>query len=355
MTSSAYAMKTMTMWRTNLTGWLIDMGRYDTDLSVIHDMTVGEIFTACSRLAAAGNSKKAGMDLERATVLVVARNILARYDFTKKGLDMDFKTFLKTEEKVDWQFVHIHRIGYVMYYQMQEVYDYLEEKRQMTANVKRYWKLIENGFRQYQLKHKSISKGSAWVTLQDHMRLVNDALTPMKQTLEDSIRDYLIWNRKEMVGAGQKDDITLLSKVGVTLLFVAARDNTYKGFIARSAEDYGIDFRNSFGYAELGSLGRNFVWMMRQVGVRFDTDKDGDAILLGTDYDRSVRVNASWDAMTRALTDDELMDSLSIQAICMNPEAKADYNAVIAEEEQKALDRAIDKLKQQPNVKSEWT
>jgi hypothetical protein len=45
------------------------------------------------------------------------------------------------------------------------------------------------------------------------------------------------------------------------------------------------------------------------------------------------------------------MDEMAIKAINLNPETKADYESIIAKQEQLALDKAIEDLKTLPNVK----
>ena len=109
-------------------------------------------------------------------------------------------------------------------------------------------------------------------------------------------------------------------------------------------QKYGIDLSIDFRYADVSSMSRNFVWMMEQLGVRFVKDKDGDFALLGIEFDKSVRVEANWNSIVSIVTDDNLMDEMALEAINMNPKAKADYEAIVAKEEQAELDDALGDL-----------
>ena len=232
------------------------------------------------------------------------------------------------------------------------IYDWMEEKHLLTRNAIKYWRMIEKEFARYQSEHAALNERASYVAVQDHVRLAYDAVRPLIEPLEIALRDYMIQKRTQMVAAGQKDDILLLSKVAVGLLFAAACRNTDKNFLQTVIDEYGVNLKADFKYADISSIGRNFVWMVRQLGVKFGRDKDGDAQLLGIDFDKSVRVEAAWNAIVRIVTDSELMDEKALEAINMNPTVKADYEALVAREEEKELNVAIGDLSSRFKVSS---
>ena len=79
-------------------------------------------------------------------------------------------------------------------------------------------------------------------------------------------------------------------------------------------------------------------------------DKDGDYTLRGVNVDESNRFVSAWDAIVKVVTDDELMDEMAKRAIYMNPESKACYERIIAEEQEKELSSAIGELGAKFNV-----
>ena len=92
--------------------------------------------------------------------------------------------------------------------------------------------------------------------------------------------------------------------------------------------------------------------MMEQLGVRFEKDKDNDYVIKGVDFNNSLRVNSAWDTIVNVVTDENIMDATALAAINMNPKVKADYEAIIAKEEEKELSQAIGDLSTKFKVSS---
>ena len=316
---------------------------YKIDISLVMDKPVNEIMALADRCSKLGH-EKAGVEQQVAIAATFVGKELNRYRFTTAGSQLTLKSFYTLRKNVGDEFIHIHRVNYMTWWAIQEMYDWLTDKKLTNTNVNKYWRLVERAFTTYQDSHFKLMDVSSWRTVQDHVRLAANLINPLKEPLELSVRDYLIQKRKPMVAAGQKDDITLLSKVGVCLLFCAALRNTREGFFITVAQKYGVDLSPDFKYADVSSMCRNFAWMMEQLGVKFVKDKDGDFALLGIEFDKSVRVESNWNAIVSIVTDDNLMDEVALKAINLNPKVKADYEAVVAKEQQAELDDTLGDL-----------
>lgn len=318
--------------------------RYEIQLSLIKDKTLSEIKRIDFDVRRKGGSKQAGIEQKVAIAAMYVSKELNRYNFTSAGLSITLDQFYKLRVLVGQEFIHLHRLNYMTYMIIRDTYDWMEEKGYFTPNVKRYWKKIEQTFTDYQKAHKAQIDSHAWATIQDHVRLASNTIQPLIEPLEFSIRDYLIQKRAPMLAEGQKDDITLLIKVQTGILFCAALRNTFKRFFGGCRQKYGCDFSVDFKYADISSIGRNFVWMMEQHGVRFTKDDDGDFILKGIRMDDSLRVEQAWNAIVDIVTDEDLMDKTAMDAINMNPETKADFERNVEKINEQEIQGKIEDL-----------
>lgn len=318
--------------------------KVEVNLKPVMDMTVREVERIDYEVMKAGGSAKAGIDQQKAIAAMAMWQQMRNLRFTDKGTQMKISDFLNLRQNANEEFIHIHRLNYMSYSAIQDIYDWLEDKKRLTPNVKRYWKQIERTFSDYQKIHCSALDKSAWATVQDHMRLATDRIRPLIEPLEFAIRDYLIQKRADMLSAGQRDDISMLTKFEVGLMFCAALRNTYKQFFARIIHDYGVDLSYDFRYADIGLICNNYSYMMRQLGVKSEKDADGDYQLVGVRIDRSVRVDGAWNKIVSVVTNPDVMDETALEAIYMNPETKKDYERIIADAEKKELGVALGSL-----------
>lgn len=335
-----------------MTKWLIKMGnvKYEINTLLVKDMTVGRVISMGNEILAKHGAKNAGIEIDLGLAALFIRNDLVKYRFTEKGYDVRTEDFYSMRRTVAEDFIQIHRLNYLVYQRVQEFADALDDRGQLTNNLKRCWKDIEKHFSKYQKAHRSDCESHVWATVQDHLNLVCNLVQPHIEPLENAVRDYLIQHREDIVSSGQRDDIALLTKVYVILMFCAALRNTRLNFFRNILVEKGFDLSCDFRYADIDGVGRMFVHMMGFMGVRFTKDKDGDAVPVGVDMSRSVRVEGAWNAIVRIVTNDQLMDEKAIEAINMNPDTKADYEARMAKIEQKELDAAIGELGQKFNV-----
>ena len=317
--------------------------KYDIKLSLVLDKTISEIWDIDAIVSKKGHYA-AGVDTDTSIAAMYAARDLRRYRFTPAGRSISLRQFYGIRKTVDEDYIHIHRLNYMVYTVVQDMHDWIEDEHLKTFNTERYWRMIERTFTDYQHKHRALMEKAAWNTVQDHVRLATNEVYPLVEPFENAIRDYLIQKRVKMVAAGQKDDITLLKKVYVCLMFIAALRNTRRNFFDDFGQKYGIDFTSDFAYSDISSISRNYVCMMQQLGVRFTLDKDGDSVLLGADPSENSRVNNAWSDIVDVVTNGKLMDKVALDAINMNPESKAEYESLIAKADEKELNERIGDL-----------
>ena len=323
---------------------------YRIDTSLVKGMKVMELFALASRIEKAGGSRNAGVGMDLGLACLFVRNDIMRYRFESRGWQTTVGDLYRIRQVACEDFIQIHRLNYVVYNVVQSVADRLDDKGLLVRNVKKFWRLAESTYDEYMTSHKRKIDRSSWNTVQDHCRMVFAMVEPRIEPLSNAVRDYLIQHRNEITSCGQKDDIAMLTDIYVVLMFCAALRNTRKKFVSDIIEQKGIDFSCETSYADIDGVCRNFVWMMQQFGFRFGRDKDGDLVPDGVDISKSVRVDTEWNRIVDIVTDSDLMDRTALDAINMNPETKADYEARMACIEQKELDSAIEDLSQKYNV-----
>lgn len=317
---------------------------YEINTLLVKDNTVGEVIEVGNKVLKANGAQNAGLDKDYALAALFVRKDLSRYSFTTKGYGIKVGDFYRMRTVVAEDFIQIHRLNFVAFNVAQAVADRLYEKGLLTKSIKKYWKIAETTYNGYLSAHRSRIDRSTWSTVQDHCRMVYAFVKPYIESLSNSIRDYLIQHRQEICACGQKDDITMITDIYVVLMFVAALRNTRRNFLSDIYSQKGVDFSNDFSYADIDGVGRNFVWMMRQLGFKFINDKDGDSVPAGVDVSQSVRVESAWNRIVDIVTDEDIMDKTALDAINMNPEVKADYEARVAKCEEMEMDAAIGEL-----------
>ena len=323
---------------------------YTIDTTLAKDMTIGEVFEMANKIDRARGVRNTDIDKDLGIAVVYLRNELLAYRFNETGYKHKVRDFYLMRKVADEDFIQNHRLNYVTYYVVQDIADWLDEKKRLRFTAKHFWSKSEEVFKSYQHKHRSMVDRSTWMTIQDHMRLVWDVVTPHIEPLEFAVRDYLIQKRSSIQQCGQIDDITLLSKAYVALMFCAALRNTRNNFFKTIYDAKGFDLSCLFAYSDIGNVCLNFTRMLQSMGVKFDKDADGDDVPTGVDVSKSVRVESEWNNIVYILTDKDLMDEQALQAINMNPKTKAEYESIIAAEDKREMKDAIEQLKLHHNV-----
>ncbi len=318
--------------------------KYKINLNLVLDKTIGEIKNISLMVTSKGGSEKAGIEKEVGIACLYVWNGLQRLGFTEFGYKLTLRDLYDLDEKFGEEFIHIHRMNYMTYRVIDNLYTYLEDNKLIKFEVKRSWKKIHKVFKDYQSKHKSLLEESAFYTVVDHSRLAFDQVEPMLAPLEAAIRDFLILKRQKIYDAKQRDDITMLSKLQVCLMFCAATRNTRQEYFNTCIKKFGVDLSCDYVYADLSDLCVKLVQTMGFLGVVFEKDKEGDYVMRGINPLNNLRVKSAWDRVTDIVTDEELMDKTALAAINYNPTIKASYEKVLAEVEKKEMSFAIESL-----------
>lgn len=312
------------------------------DTRLVKDKTVREVERIDYEVSVRKNTGFCTPDVAAAAIFVWRQ--IRSYRYTQAGENLTIETLTNIARNVRNEFIHLHRVNYMTFFTIQAFYDWIDEKNLGTYNVRKYWSKCERAFSDYQRMHSAQLDRHTWMTVQDHMVLANSVIDEKREELFPVIRDYMIQKRRSMVEAGQKDDIELLHRIQVCLLFLAASRSTHKAFFLDIAKKHGVDFSSEFRYADLEKMRLNFIWMCEQMGVRFTKDKDADYALVGIDIDKSVRVEGAWDAVVSIITDPDIMDDAAKKAIEMNPETRKDYQACMEIAEKKAVEKMLDNV-----------
>lgn len=283
------------------------------DTTVLNDRTLREI---CS-----------GKDLASRHVC----EYLKRFQFTEKGMGMTLKDFAVLAHEVRIGFLQQHRVIYMAWYKVQEFYDFLSDKGHLNKKAEGFWRKVRRAFYDYEKVHRRGMDDATWSTFQDHMNYSYGAIEAETHLLEDAIRDRIIQRKNLLRESGQTDDITLLKKVAVCLVFLTAMQQAYKDYFKKILNDYGVSFMPGYRYAWLDKMVRNYVWMCDAVGVNYEKDaKSNEYILPGVDADESVRVQGIWERISRMVADEDICDEVAMKAINLNPEIKKDYERRIS-------------------------
>lgn len=326
---------------------------YEIDTTFMKDMTIGEVLKEAQKIVKAkGNAERAGMTKQRGIAIIYVYDLIKHDIFDNRGLAIKVGDYHWMRRTASDDFIQIHRLNHICYKYVQDFADQLDDKKMLTFTSKRFWQKIEGVFQKYQQAHKVHIDRGAWAAVQDYTLLVYNVVYPFFEPLENAVRDYLIQHRSEILMSGQKDDISMLTKCYVALMFFAGMRNTRINFFINQMQNHGFDISNDFRYANLDLMCNHFIGMMESFGLKFTLDKDGDKVPVGVDISNSIRANSEWNKIVSVLTNEELMDAKALEAINLNPMVKADYEKLIAADEQKEMDAAIEELKQMSNVKA---
>lgn len=318
--------------------------KYDVKLDLVLDLTVRQVERLDYEVLGKGGLRnvKENIVLYASAVYMWRKIRFLRY--TPEGQNITISKLLEAAKEVRDHFLHIHRVNYCTFYMLRDFFDWLEDKGRASHNVVKYWRKIDSAFTSYQKYHFSGMEQKLRSLVEDHMRLARDVISEPVERLEPVVRDWFIAHRSDFVVKGQVDDIGLLSKVQVCLLFLAALRSTYHQYFVDYAKKYGVDFSFEFRYADLSAFSRNFSWMCEQTGVKFSTDDDGDYTLLGIDVEDSQRIEWAWNDVVSIITNNDVMDEVALKAIELNPDAKNEYQDIIAAEEKREYDANIKRL-----------
>lgn len=325
--------------------------KVEYDLSMTDGMTVREVERMCNEVEKNGIPDDAP-DLKLKTSAVAMWRTIASLRFTEKGTSMKIGELREWASLIRSAFICIHRVNYSAFQAMNSLWYFYEEKRRVNPNAKRFWRKTEDIYMRYQREHSSTLERSAWMLLQDHRRLCDDMLEEPVSQLEHVISNVFIRQRNGKPPVGQLDDIELLAKASVPLLWTRVLRYSFTDFFSQYIEKCGIDFSCDFRYADLSAMSRNFCWMLQQMGIRLHDDANGDKVLDFFDLDNSSTIESAWNRVMSIARDDVLADKSAEKAIEKNSDAKEKYRAAMDDIERKAFDASLERLKQKVKVTS---
>lgn len=182
----------------------------------------------------------------------------------------------------------------------------------------------------------------AWYTMQDHLRISYDILSPRLEKVYETIRDY-------MIRLGWKN-IEVKARIETALLVAKVAKHSFRAFFKEFEESCGCDFSKGFEYADLHLMVKYFSQMSESLGFVMTKDRFGLPDIDNFDCDANQRVKWAWQDFIKDLQDNDLMDESALRAINLNPKVAEDYHKLIAEEEQQQMDKSVDKLSEKFKV-----
>lgn len=282
--------------------------------------------------------------IELAAVLTVV--LTAVPDFRKITLsgenEITFGEFYDYHERAQVQFIIIHRVNYIMHQAMITVYDLLEKNGSLKFMVKKNHLEAEKVWRAYEEPRRKQMEKEAWYTMQDHLRISYDILSPRLEKVYEAIRDY-------MIRLGWKN-IEVKARIETALLVAKVAKHSFRAFFKEFEESCGCDFSKGFEYADLHLMVKYFSQMSESLGFVMTKDRFGLPDIDNFDYDANQRVKWAWQDFIKDLQDNDLMDESALRAINLNPKVAEDYHKLIAEEEQQQMDKSVDKLSEKFKV-----
>ena len=317
--------------------------KVEYDLSLTDDMTVREVERVYYEFKKRG-FKEDDPDLTLKVSALKMWKTIEKLRFTDEGTRMKIRDLREKAVVARSEFIIIHRVNFSAYSCMTDFYDWCEEKRRLSTNAKRYWKKTEETFRLYQSAHKAIQEYTTWCVLQDHLRLVDDAVKAASVRLEPSITNVFISQRGGKPVKGQLDDIELLAKASVVLLWMRVIRHSYAKFFKEQMLIDGVDFSYDFKYADLSGMSRNFCWMLQQMGVKLVDDKNGDKVLAVFSVDNSSVIETEWNKVMAVVNDDDLVDEKAREAIGMNEKVREKYAQTLKAIDDERMEKEFERL-----------
>lgn len=306
-----------------------------------------------------GLSESIGIPQDVAINSMFVWKMLKKHRFTSRGLTLTVRQLNEVADSARIRFLKQHMVNHITFQIVIDYYDWLCDKKYIGrfSKTEGYWRKAEGVFRAYNESHRWHADRDGWATFLDFARLSYDNISDLVEQLEVTVRDWLIQHRAAVVATGQRDDIALLQKTVPVLLFLTSMQHHFRMFFADIFNDYGVDFSDTYSYADLTKMARNVVNMAESQGVRFHIDKDGDTLLTGVDVERSVRVNAAWNAIVRVIDNEDLAEQTTGKAIQLNPvvnrecerrmaEKRAAYEAEQEEQKQRDMEEGFKQLEE---------
>lgn len=271
--------------------------------------------------------------------LAVQMWVITQFPFLKdietRG-DVPYSEAVSFFEQARVNTIVIHRVNFILHECMVQVYDALERDRRLVFGVKKAMGNAERLWDAYMGVHRRAIERTAWYTMQDHLRLAHDAVSPFKEKVYESIRDY-------MISLGYRD-VEIKARCAVVFLMAKVCGHSFRHFFEQFEDESGVDYSRCFSEDDMQPMVGRFEDLCTTIGIRTAKDAYGYYCIKDFDPEKSLRCRSAWDAFIRALRDDDLIDEAAKDAIALNPEMQEEYQHILEEEERKAMASEIDRL-----------
>lgn len=250
--------------------------------------------------------------------------------------DITYNEVLKDFDLAVTNTIIIHRINYVLLQSMLEVYNNLNDNKRLTLSNKRMWDKAMGVWKGYYQRRKDNIEETAWYTLQDHLRLANNALSPYIDKVYVSVRD-------NMISLGMRD-VEVKARCVVALYLGKVMIHSYNALFRDFGKETYVDFSKCFRDELLTEMVRHFASFCDTIGLKTKANKDGSYDVKDYDPEKYIRFTWAWNDLIAAFRNDDLMDESARKAIELNPNVQRDYERILQEEERKQNDEVADKL-----------
>lgn len=248
--------------------------------------------------------------------------------------DIDVRTDISYDRTVEYfeqariNTIVIHRVNYLLHEAMITVFDLLEKDGRLRFNIKRQANKIEKLWDSYVLERRRVMEQAAWYTLQDHLRLTTDTLSPYIDKVYEVIRDYMIFSDMR--------DVEAKARCVIALLIGKVARHSFKAFFRDFERESGVDFSRCFASDDMQVMVREFVPICEGMGLGTRMDSYG-CYECKMDIEGVSRFRSAWGVFIKAFKDDDLMDESARKAISLNPEVQEEYSHILEEEERKNI------------------
>lgn len=277
-----------------------------------NDVSVGQFVAYAESLRRRRNVKRSAFEKK----VLRIHELMGGMNFSAQALSMTLQQMWQFEKMVCEGFLANHRINYAAMTAVYEMTDYLESKGLLKREVKFENSKIKAIFNSYKRTHKMGIKSESWIAFQDSMCIATDVLHDSEMALRDGIRDYLTLHCEE-IGDTCKDVNVVVHAVFCMALLDVAKE-WYGDYMKQAQEETGIDFTDYFQYANLQTAIPHLEKMCNRLGV-------------GT-FELPITDIPEWGQYMGQMCDNHLLDDACLQAFEFNPVVKANYEAIIAEE-----------------------
>lgn len=282
--------------------------------------------------------EKEKLSLTDCAVLVAWIDTMSDFlmDIEVKNDEVTYENASKFYERARSQTITIHRVNYIYFMSILNLFNALEKDKRFRFEVRRAANKVEKEWTKLLHARSWGVERSAWSTLQDHLRLYYDAVSSDLNKVYEAIRDNMIF-------LGMKD-VEVKAYCAVALLMGKVSYHTHKAFFSDFERECGVDYTKCFAESDLFTMSEYFAEVCKIAGYDVKQDVNGCYSLADYDVESCERFKVAWKKYIKTLRNDDLMDESAERAINLNPAAKEEYSQIIEEEKQKHLDADIQKL-----------